>query len=159
MHRDVSHHDWSGDGCVKFSAVGPINSTVGSLCMVNAAPRFPCPCCGYIVFDEPPGSYDICPICFWEDDISQLRFPTTTGANHPNLIEAQENYAREGVCESRLQDHVRVAVNTDVRDVEWRPIDESKDNIEELVVGVDEGNKYPDDATQLYYWRQGIWRV
>ncbi len=37
--------------------------------------NYPCPCCGYLVFTEPPGSYTICPICFWEDDISQLRFP------------------------------------------------------------------------------------
>ncbi|WP_248129036.1 CPCC family cysteine-rich protein [Pseudomonas sp. W2Aug9] len=26
---------------------------------------FTCPCCGYAVFEEHPGSYDICPICFW----------------------------------------------------------------------------------------------
>ncbi|WP_241494482.1 CPCC family cysteine-rich protein [Pseudomonas asplenii] len=30
---------------------------------------FTCPCCGYAVFEEPPGSHDICPICFWEDDL------------------------------------------------------------------------------------------
>ncbi|MEV6629559.1 CPCC family cysteine-rich protein [Actinoplanes sp. NPDC051470] len=26
--------------------------------------RFPCPCCGYLEFGEPPGSYDSCEICF-----------------------------------------------------------------------------------------------
>jgi hypothetical protein len=25
--------------------------------------RYPCPCCGYLVLDEEPGSYEICPIC------------------------------------------------------------------------------------------------
>jgi hypothetical protein len=36
--------------------------------------KYPCPCCGYLMFYEGPGSYDICKICFWEDDLSQLRF-------------------------------------------------------------------------------------
>ncbi|MBO0846033.1 MAG: hypothetical protein J2P22_11530 [Nocardioides sp.] len=38
--------------------------------------EYPCPCCGYLVFDEEPGSYDICAVCGWEDDLSQLRFAT-----------------------------------------------------------------------------------
>ena len=116
--------------------------------------NYPSPCCGYLVFDEPPGSYDICPICFWEDDLSQLRFPTTTGANHVSLIEAQENYARDGVCEWRLHPHVRPPKESDVCDPDWRPIDESKDNIEKPVFGVDEGETYPEDGTRLYYWRR-----
>ena len=36
--------------------------------------EYPCPCCVYLMFGAPPGSYDICKICFWEDDLSQLRF-------------------------------------------------------------------------------------
>jgi hypothetical protein len=35
------------------------------------------------------GSYDICPICGWEDDVSQLRFPRMHGANKVSLIEGQ----------------------------------------------------------------------
>ncbi len=27
--------------------------------------RFPCPCCGFLTLpEEPPGTYDICPVCF-----------------------------------------------------------------------------------------------
>jgi anaerobic ribonucleoside-triphosphate reductase len=39
---------------------------------MNAATtaRWPCPCCGYQVFTGPPGSYEICPVCGWEDDLS-----------------------------------------------------------------------------------------
>ena len=51
---------------------------------------FPCPCCGFLVFDE-VGSFDNCPVCRWEDDLSQLRFPRETGANRVALIEAQQN--------------------------------------------------------------------
>lgn len=120
--------------------------------------NYPCPCCGYLVFDEPPGSYDICPICFWEDDLSQLRFPTTTGANHVSLIKAQENFARDGVCEHPLHPPVRSPTESDVLDLGWRLIDKSRDNIEEHVSGVDEGKTYPADRTRLYYWRDNYWR-
>ena len=42
--------------------------------ITGAEIKYPCPGCGYLVFDEPPGSYEICPICFGEDDLAQLRF-------------------------------------------------------------------------------------
>ncbi len=57
--------------------------------------RYPCPCCGRLVFDEPPGSYSICPVCFWEDDGVQLRWPDWAGgANKPSLIDAQRIYEK-----------------------------------------------------------------
>jgi Cysteine-rich CPCC len=28
---------------------------------------YACPCCGFLTLDE-RGGYDICPVCFWEDD-------------------------------------------------------------------------------------------
>lgn len=31
--------------------------------------KFTCPCCGYKTMKgKPPGTYEICEICFWEDD-------------------------------------------------------------------------------------------
>lgn len=31
--------------------------------------KYKCPCCGYYTFDEKPnGNYDICEVCFWEDN-------------------------------------------------------------------------------------------
>ena len=119
---------------------------------------YPCPCCGHLVFDEPPGSYDICPICFWEDDLSQLRFPMTGGANHVSLIDGQLNFERYGVCETRFQSKVRAVASSDVRDSDWRPIDEARDNIEAPVPGVEYGETYPADCTRLYYWRRSYWR-
>jgi hypothetical protein len=114
----------------------------------------PCPCCGYEVFDEPPGSYDICDICFWEDDEAQLRYPEMDwGPNKVSLIEAQKNYALFGASEERLIIHVRKALPTDKRDPEWRPIVVGKDNYE-----TDIGGKYPVDMTTLYYWRKNYWR-
>jgi hypothetical protein len=120
--------------------------------------KYPCPCCGYLIFDEPPGSYDICKICFWEDDLSQLRFPKTGGANHVSLIEGQKNFAEFGACEKRILKSVRPISVADEREKGWRPIDLSHDNIEEQVSGVDYGTTYPRDYTSLYYWRPTYWR-
>lgn len=56
--------------------------------------EFPCPCCGFFTLDEkPPGTYDICPLCGWEDDPVQHDDPTYRGgANHESLIECRLNF-------------------------------------------------------------------
>ena len=105
----------------------------------NGAQWYPCPCCGYYMFDEPPGSYVICSICFWEDDAIQLETPTYSGgANTPSLIESQANFASLGAMEERLLDHVRKPDAQDMRDPRWRPATE-KD------CGTDD---------EPYYWRR-----
>ncbi len=96
--------------------------------------EYPCPCCGNFVFREPPNSYDICKICFWEDDISQLRFVTRGGASIP-LVEAQKNYAAFGTIEKRFLRCVREPSPEDVRNPGWCPINPRIDNIEEPVPG------------------------
>ena len=57
--------------------------------------QHPCPCCGFIVFAEEPGSYDLCPVCNWEDDAVQARDPEYRGgANVESLREAREAFRR-----------------------------------------------------------------
>jgi hypothetical protein len=107
-----------------------------------------------LTFDEPPGAYEICPICFWEDDISQLRFPSLGGANHVSLIEGQKNFARFGACEERVMQFIRKISVSDKRDATWRPIDSSRDKFDILIPDKDCGGTYPSDSTQLYYWRR-----
>lgn len=35
--------------------------------------KYTCPCCGYKTLDEEPtDTYEICKICFWEDDETQI---------------------------------------------------------------------------------------
>ncbi|HEX6749818.1 MAG TPA: CPCC family cysteine-rich protein [Longimicrobium sp.] len=113
---------------------------------------YPCPCCGYLVFSEPPGSYDICPICYWEDDALQLEFATTLagGANHTTLGEAQANFERFGACEERLAPHCRPPGDTP-RDPAWRPVDPARDRFEDFESP--EGVRAPRDLDALYYWR------
>ena len=57
--------------------------------------------------DKPLGTFEICPVCFWEDDYVQVIQPTWTGANHVTLSEAKENFARFGAVEEGLKPFVR----------------------------------------------------
>jgi len=51
---------------------------------------YPCPSCGFLVFDELPGTYAICDVCGWEDDPAQLRHPSMAGgANKLSLFAHQ----------------------------------------------------------------------
>jgi cysteine-rich CPCC protein len=127
--------------------------------MLGRMESFPCPCCGHVTFSEPPGSYEICSICVWEDDISQLRFPLMgRGANGPSLLEAQRNFGAFGSSEYRLFEHCRPPTSDEPLDEGWRTMDVSADNPEIPTPGVDYGGTYPTDPTALYYWRATYWR-
>ena len=71
--------------------------------------HFTCPCCGNKILEEkPPGTYEICSICFWEDDGVQFDDPDYEGgANAISLKQAQKNYTLFGVCEERFIDFSR----------------------------------------------------
>jgi hypothetical protein len=71
--------------------------------------KFPCYCCSFWTLTEPLyGSYEICPVCFWEDDPVQNSDPNFTGgANHVSLTQAQRNYIRFGASEKYFIDKVR----------------------------------------------------
>jgi len=118
--------------------------------------RHPCVCCEHLTLDEPLGSYDICSVCFWEDDLVQLRWPDYSGgANKPCLIEAQRAFGNMGACESRLLAFVRPPSDNEPREQGWRPADPEVDNFESRG---EEEKPWPDDATALYWWRPTFWR-
>jgi Leucine-rich repeat (LRR) protein len=69
--------------------------------------KFSCRCCGFLTLDE-RDSWEICSVCFWEDDPFQSSYPSSiTGANRTSLIEARNNFARIGAMEERLKQYVR----------------------------------------------------
>jgi hypothetical protein len=73
------------DDLVDCEACGSLN-----IQLEGQAPSLPCPACGFMVFGTSYGSYDICPLCDWEDDGVQLANPTSAGgANKGSLVEAQ----------------------------------------------------------------------
>jgi hypothetical protein len=108
------------------------------------------------VFDDPPGSYEICGICFWEDDAIQLRWPDWTGgANRPSLIESQQAYASLGAMELRFTGLVHQPTDDEPLDEGWRPIDLTVDSFEPRG---DQECPWPKDCTDLYWWRPTFWR-
>lgn len=108
------------------------------------------------MFAELSGSYDICKICFWEDDRAQLRWPNLAGgANSVPLLQAQRNYIECGATESRFVSHVRSPLLGEPIDDGWRVIDLAIDSFESKC---EEAGEWPDDYTSLYWWRDVFWR-
>ncbi|MBI1375264.1 MAG: hydrolase [Phycisphaera sp.] len=111
----------------------------------------PCPACGFLVFAQLPGSYDLCPICNWEDDDVQLRFPMMRGgANGESLFEWQQRIVKQ--LPLSLTKHEAY-----IRDQGWRllRLDECQDPS-----GMPQtGREYFDaiDAQPVhYYWREEL---
>jgi hypothetical protein len=71
--------------------------------------RYACPCCDCYTLDEPPpGTFAICPVCWWEDDGVQFADPDYTGgANKPSLHQARESYRQIGVSKDRHRARAR----------------------------------------------------
>ena len=96
--------------------------------------RFPCPVCGFLQFSEPPGSFDICRLCGWEDDNVQLADPRYGGgANELSLAEAQRKALRTYPQQVRR-------VGEYERDPAWRPLR-------------DDDTATANVADPEYYWR------
>lgn len=62
---------------------------------------FPCPCCGYLALRQPPpGTFEICPVCWWEDGYAQyLHVDLEGGANNVSLRAARKNFAAFGASD------------------------------------------------------------
>jgi len=102
----------------------------------------------------------VCPICRWEDNLVQLRFPNLPGAaNVVSLAVGQQNFLSFGAVEKRYVDEVRSPLEGDQHDPGWRVLNPAKDNPEEPQRGVNYADSYPEvDPTVLYYWRPTYWR-
>ncbi len=73
-----------------------------------------CPCCGYrVLYEQPPGTYLVCPICFWEDTEATWE-----------LRRAQLNFTNFGVCDLQWLKQVRPPTDQDERDPNWQLLDE-----------------------------------
>lgn len=74
------------------------------------AGKYACPCCGYLTLTyEPPGTFEICTVCYWEDDNLQYTEPEREGgANLICLREAMENFRKCGATSLEFMDVVRL---------------------------------------------------
>lgn len=70
---------------------------------------YACPCCGYLTLgEEPPGTFEICPVCGWEDDEVQFRDSAYEGgANSVSLDQARQNFAAFGAIDKESLGSVR----------------------------------------------------
>ncbi|SHK50373.1 Cysteine-rich CPCC [Hymenobacter psychrotolerans DSM 18569] len=76
----------------------------------NRFGNYQCPCCRYFTLSEgDAGSYDICHVCFWEDDGLQFQDPDYVGGanNSLSLNEARRNFQQFGVCKEEFRRYVR----------------------------------------------------
>jgi hypothetical protein len=61
------------------------------------ARREPCPCCGACTLGS-RGDYDICPVCWWEDDgEDNASADEGSGPNHLTLTQARVNFLVTGI--------------------------------------------------------------
>lgn len=75
----------------------------------NSYGKFPCSCCGFFTLDEEPdNTFQLCPVCYWEDDGIQLHDPDYEGgANTMSLNQAKEKYKSIGAVEEQFIEFVR----------------------------------------------------
>lgn len=82
--------------------------------------KYTCKCCGYKTLDS-IGEYQICPVCYWEDD-PYFNVKMDSGSNNMSLLQGQLNYMRDGYCSSQAAKYVRKAKKDEMIDVNWKPL-------------------------------------
>lgn len=130
-----------------FTSTGHDTSTPST--STDSPPRYPCPCCGFVVFQREPGSYELCPVCDWEDDAVQLRYPLAGGASAP-LADQQERFLRT-LTDEKLAQLNRQGLK---RCSDWRPLRVS--DVDRQDLGPTTGRGYVDallNDTPKYYWQ------
>ena len=68
--------------------------------------KFQCPCCDYFSLKR-RAEYDICKVCFQEDDGNDLTsLDVHSGPNHMALREARDNFKEFGACDMAMKKNV-----------------------------------------------------
>ncbi|EAZ92995.1 DUF6714 family protein [Crocosphaera chwakensis] len=76
-----------------------------------------CLCCGYeTLYEKPPGTYFVCPICFWTD-VEQDSWTIF------ELRKAQLNYLHQGASDKQWLAQVRRPTKQDHRHPQWKLLD------------------------------------
>ena len=83
--------------------------------MENAVSKpFSCPCCGRKTL-EARGHYDICPVCWWEDDgTDNENADNHSGPNHLTLAEGRMNFIKYGIYNPNRTDLMEKQMNAEL---------------------------------------------
>ena len=92
--------------------------------------KFACPICGHLTIDA-RYDWDICPICFWEDDtLVDGDKDATSSANGGMLVsEAQTNYILYGYSHPKHKGHVRPPQQDEPKDPNWTPLAKTRETV------------------------------
>jgi len=90
--------------------------------LIQANGKFYCPCCGYNTLTEPTsGTYNICEICFWEDDPIQFNDPNYEGGvNRVSLLQGQKNFEIYGACKEDMVKNGTRPTKSDIKNPDWK---------------------------------------
>lgn len=128
---------------------------------------FTCPCCGYISLTS-RGGFEICAMCFWEDDgheTEEYWREIPCGPNRVSLREAQKNFLRFGACDehglSCVQEyrHEQHGLKKDpnftlLPDVDLTGMEPYEDMTNARLVTVNEGTDHEDSfLVGTWKWR------
>ena len=103
--------------------------------------RLACPCCGYATLPE-RDLYELCPVCFWEDDPSESRsLGFAGGANGVTLVAAQRTYLRIGAMHPSFLDKVRPPRPDEARVADWHEFETSTTDAEPVITRDEAGRR------------------
>ncbi len=91
-------------GAIEFRDLKVIKSKS----LMTSPQKYQCACCQHFTLDSEQGHFDICPVCYWQDDEIQLSKPDYQGgANTISLNRARLNYKKIGAIQDCYLSHVR----------------------------------------------------
>jgi hypothetical protein len=88
------------------------------------AMKYTCPICGYKTL-EARFEWEICPVCFWEDDVIADNDPSSPANGELRVSEAQANFMIFKSCSKQHRFPVREPLPDEERDTSWRPLPEA----------------------------------
>jgi Cysteine-rich CPCC len=89
--------------------------------------KYTCPCCGYKTRTREDSTWDICVVCFWQNDLNPNNDPhKISGANRISLLQAQQNFVKFSACDERSIKQVRQPKKNESKDENWKILENNK---------------------------------
>ena len=94
--------------------------------------RYQCPICGNYTLDV-KNEYNICPICFWEDDGSEAYPDEDYGPNHISFNDAKRLWNKNGFINETYRKFIRrpFGIELSKESKEYEDIKKYIDNVED----------------------------